>query len=387
PKFRGRYLVQVFDNRDVDNKDFTNQRFTNSLKFAVSNAFLPSLDFNFYVNHTYSKRNSTIAKNENYYSLYQAEVLYKNPGFPFYFAFGRTYSLGSASAGNLNGGEFGYKFSENFKGGIYGGKESATENNKLLGDGNKFGTYLVYQKQNYNSTLSFNQKNVSGKVDEQFLTFQNFFSSNRKFSFNQSGDLYLKNNDESKIQLRRIFVSTNYTFLENWRFSANYNAYKNIKVDETSAIPDSLFNDRFSQTIGLRTSYNSAWKTDFAFGLVSRFSQGITHPVLGVNLDVNFRERLGMDFLRTSVNYYNSSVSNTVRTRISAEKTLFENFTTEVEFGNYFYSPTSGNSDFSLSAGGNFSYCFGRFYSDLSLEYDFGSTNYFQTVLAVGINF
>lgn len=393
-RFRGRYLIQFLDNRNLDESDYTNQRLTNSLKFSVQNAIFPFLEFNVYLNHSYQMRKATLGENENNYNIYQTELNYKNPNSPYFFSIGRTYSRGTTSAGNLNGGEFGYKVSENLETGIYAGRESGIVGNELFGNGNKFGAFVRFEKGEFTgnrirTTFSFNQKNVAGKVDEQYLATQNFMNFGTKFFLNQSLDLYLKNNDESKVQIRRAFFSTNYKMQKNLNLSASYNAYKNIQFDETADIPDSLFNDKFSHSVSLRSNYNSAKNYSIFLGANTRFSQGISQPVIGGNFGVSFKDILQFDYVRTRVNYYNTSNSSSFRTSLVLEKDLFTNFTTSFEYGNYFYISNGQSSElnnyFALGLGYYFN---SKFYSDLNVEYDFGETNdYLQSFLVIGILF
>ncbi len=91
-RFRGRYLIQFLDNRNLDESEYTNQRLTNSLKFSVQNAIFPFLEFNVYLNHSYQIRKSALGENENNYNIYQTELNYNNPNSSYFFSVGRTYS-------------------------------------------------------------------------------------------------------------------------------------------------------------------------------------------------------------------------------------------------------------------------------------------------------
>lgn len=393
-RFRGRYLIQFLDNRNLEESDYSNQRLTNSLKFSVQNAVFPFLEFNVYLNHSYQIRKETLGRNESNYNIYQTELNYNNPNLPYFFSVGRTYSRGTSSAGNLNGGEFGYKVNENLKTGIYAGRESGIVGNELLGDGNKFGAFVKFEKGDFigsrvRSTFSFNQKNVSGKVDEQYLSTQNFLNLGTKFFINQNLDLYLKNNDESKVQIRRAFFSTNYKVQKNLSLSASYNAYKNIQLDETADIPDSLFNDEFSHSVSLRSNFYSSKNYSISLGANTRFSQGISQPVIGGNIGLSLRDIFYFNYVRVRTNYYNTSTSNTFRNSCAVEKELFTNFTTSLEYGNYFYIPKGESGQLNNYCSLGLGYYFNsKFYLDLNFEYDFGELNdYLQTFIVIGLLF
>jgi hypothetical protein len=193
--------------------------------------------------------------------MYEFLLEYGDPGSSYGYSIGRITSRYIGALGSFDGGQFLYRM-DRFTLGLIFGAQANTRTSAIEADDKKGAAFLNYRVgkdvfHQYDGTIAYGKQLYEGRLDREFLYFQNYATINTKLNFYHSTEIDL--NDINRgvrsrtVRMTSTFLSLNYTPTQWLTTNIGYDATRGIYLFESmKAISDTLLDKSLLQ--GYRVS-------------------------------------------------------------------------------------------------------------------------------------
>ncbi|MBL7959802.1 hypothetical protein JNL27_06130 [bacterium] len=279
--------MQGYVSHDRLNPDYSYQQPGGLINLDVNR--IQGSYYNFSSNIRFRKTYSTRPTRANNYPVrvYELAVEYNNPSHPFRYSAGRIFAPVINGVGNFDGVFLGYKLSNQWEVGTFGGTQPNNLNSKPDLTNSKIGIYANYKKilspaWRWNTTLAFSGQYYNNKIDREYFYFQNDATLGQKIYFYQNSEIGINrsrlSNRKRKIELSNFYIMGHYAPVPSVGLSASYDSRVNVFMIQTyRAIPDSLFDDALLQGFRGDISWRATRQITLSAGSSIRTRAGDPH--------------------------------------------------------------------------------------------------------------
>ena len=356
----GRIAFQSFMSHDRLNPNYSYQQPGGLINIDINRiqGSYYNLSANIRFRKTYSSRP---IRSDNYpVRIYELSLEYNNPSSPFRYAAGRIFAPVINGVGNFDGVFFGYKLSNHWEVGTFGGTQPNNLNSKPDMTNSKLGIYANYKKTwsptwRWNTTMAFSGQYYNNKIDREYFYVQNDAALGSKVYFYQNSEIGINrsnlSNRKSKIEISNFYIMGHYTPVSSIALSASYDARINVfLIQSYRAIPDSLFDDALLQGFRGDVSWRATRQITISAGTNVRTRAGESRKTYLNSAGIYY-----YNFLRSQYNLnYRFFLTTTPYTKANSSSygisKQFSNLYLTATFRTYHYRYTYQNSQYSRNS-------------------------------------
>jgi hypothetical protein len=253
----GHVEFQSLWQKDLSDSDLSFLQPAVAARFRVRNVGGKGLEFRFRdrvrLYHRNMPAGPDIPENEWYHRLTEMALVYDRSGATIEWGVGRLIAPYMVGVGLVDGGYIAFRINRYLRAGAAGGLEPSPLDLNFDSSRQRVGGYLAVdldsnREWRLTSSAALAGSYVSGTINREFVYLQNAFSMLKRFSLFQSAEIDL-NRDWRREATGDDVTLTNFYFTANVEISRyaqvdfTYDSRKNVRVYETMATPDSLFDD------------------------------------------------------------------------------------------------------------------------------------------------
>ena len=343
----GRIAFQSFFSRDMKNSDYNYAQPGGVINLDINR--IQGSHYNMSSNIRFRKTFSATPTRANDYPVrvYELSIEYNNPTVPYRYSAGRIFAPVINGVGNFDGVFFGYKLTNEWELGTFGGTQPNNVNSKPDMTNSKLGIYANYKKVfspawRWNTTLAFSGQYVNRKIDREYFYVQNDVSLGSKVSLYQNSEIGINRSDlsnkKNKLEISNLYIMGHYTPLRSVSLSASYDARVNVFLIQTyRSIPDSLFDDALLQGFRGDISWRTTRYLTLSGSTSIRTRAGDTHKTYLNSAGINY-----YNLLRSQINFnYRYFLTSTQYTKANSSSLglsrQFSNLYVSTTFRTYYY--------------------------------------------------